>query len=74
MTEADCIKIAQQYLLSRDIGYLPSGKVGRKEGDRWEIIFPVPESIDPNVAVVDPPDVRVWVNLSKGIGELIHQM
>lgn len=74
MTEADCIKIAQQYLLSRAIGFLPTGKIGREEGDRWEVIFPVPETMDPNVAVVDPPDVRVWVSLSKGIGELVHQM
>lgn len=74
MTELQCLQIAEHYLRSHGIGYVPAGKVGRKEEDRWEIIFPVPETLDPNVAVVDPPDVRVWVTTSKGDAELIHQM
>ena len=47
MTEAQCLEFAEQYLLSRNIGYLLNGRVGRKEQNRWEAIFPVPESIDP---------------------------
>lgn len=74
MTEAQCLELAEKYLLSNNIGYLPSGRVGRKERDRWEVIFPVPESIDPSVAVIDPPDVRVWVTAAEGHAELIHQM
>lgn len=74
MTEAQCMQIAQQYLLSRDIGFVPVGRLGRKEEQFWEVIFPVPESLDPHVAVVDPPDARVWVNLLTGTAELIHQM
>jgi hypothetical protein len=74
MTEAQCLEAAEQYLRSRNIGYLSPGKIGRKEAGRWEVIFPVPETIDPNVAVVDPPDVRVWVDSAADRVELIHQM
>lgn len=74
MMEAQCIKAAEQYLQSRSIGYLPPGKIGRKEADRWEVIFSVPETLDPNIAIVDPPDVRVWVNSVDDFVELINQM
>lgn len=73
MTEAQCLELAERYLTSRNIGFLRVGRVGTKEQNRWEAIFPVPESIDPNVAVIDPPDVRVWVTV-EGHVELIHQM
>ncbi|MNM61246.1 hypothetical protein D3C81_725430 [compost metagenome] len=74
MTDAQCLKLAEQYLQRRNIGYLPFGLIGRREQDQWEVIFPVPESIDPTVAVIDPPDVRVWVNISQELVEFIHQM
>lgn len=74
MTEVECVEFAEQYLKSRKIEYLPTGRVGLKEKNRWEVIFPVPESMDSRIAVVDPPDVRVWVTLSDGLAELVHQM
>ncbi|MBB5020607.1 hypothetical protein HNQ59_003932 [Chitinivorax tropicus] len=74
MTDAQYFEIAEQYLLSRNIGYLPPGRLGRKEDDRCEVIFHAPESLDPNVAVIDPPDVRVWVSATDGAVQLIYQM
>lgn len=74
MTEAKCLELAEKFFLSRNIGYLPDGRIGRKEQSRWEVIFSVPESLDPNVAVIDPPDVRVWVPIAEGLVELIYQM
>lgn len=74
MTESQCLLLAEQFLRSRGIGYLPSGKIGRKEENRMEAIFDIPQSNDPAVAVCDPPNVRVWVMPSQGFVELIHEM
>ncbi|VAW59638.1 hypothetical protein MNBD_GAMMA11-2266 [hydrothermal vent metagenome] len=74
MIEVDIIKQAEEFLTSRDIGFVQSGIVGRKSDGKVEVIFPVPETLDPNVAVVEPPDVRVWVNAESGEVELINQM
>jgi len=45
----------------------PSGE------DAMEVVFLVPEALDPQVAVVDPPDVRVIVFFS-GEARLVYQM
>lgn len=74
MIEVDIIKRAEEFLTSRDIGFVQAGIVGRKSNEKVEVIFPVPETLDPNVAVVEPPDVRVWVSAESGEVELIHQM
>ncbi|MGO4396473.1 hypothetical protein AB4Z46_34530 [Variovorax sp. M-6] len=74
MTETQYLQLATEYLLSKGIGHLPPGKIGRKERHRWEVIFLVPETLDPEIACVDPPDVRVWVTPSVGAVELIDQM
>ena len=63
MTDEHCLGIAEDYLAAHDIGHLRPGFVGRKEDGRWEAIFLVPETADPGIAVVDPPDVRVWVSI-----------
>ena len=74
MTEAQCLVIAEQYLSSRAIGYLRPGQVGCREQTRIAVVFSVPDIADPAVAVVDPPDVRVWVNVNDGSAVLIDQM
>lgn len=74
MTETECLEIAEQYLAAHGIQYLPPGRVGSKNGDRWEAIFLLPETADPAVATVDPPDVRIWVTVAHRRAELIHQM
>ncbi|MCC7706013.1 hypothetical protein IGS59_27595 [Janthinobacterium sp. GW460P] len=74
MTEDLCLRIAEKYLSSNAIEYILPGRIGSKEPSRWEAIYVVPAETDPTVAVVDPPDVRVWVTLLDGQVEWIHQM
>jgi len=74
MTEEECLRIAEDYLSSRAIEHMRPGRIQRKETARWEAVFLVPETSDPSVAVVDPPDVRVWVTLLNSEVEWIHQM
>lgn len=74
MIETQCLLLAEQFLLSRGIEYMPFGRIGRKEDDRVEAIFEIAESIDPAIAVIDPPNVRVWVTPSQCLVELIHEM
>ena len=74
MSDTDLITRAAEFLSQEDIGFIQPGKIGRKEGVKVEVIFPVPETLDPNIAIVDPPDVRVWVSSDNYEVELIHQM
>jgi hypothetical protein len=74
MTEVNLIMKAEEFLTNHDIGFVQAGIIGQKSKGKVEVIFPVPETLDPNVAVVEPPDVRVWVNAESGEVELIHQM
>ena len=57
-----------------DIGIAVNEKYTDKSGQKVEVIFPVAETLDPNVAVIDPPDVRVWVDQLSGEVELADQM
>jgi hypothetical protein len=74
MTDMEAIKQAEQFLSDQRIGFVSSGMIGRATGEKLEVIFPVPETLDPRVAVVDPADVRVWVNVKTGMVELIQQL
>lgn len=74
MTEEECLKLAEDYLSSLTIEHMRPGRIQRKENARWEAVFLIPEASDPSVAVIDPPDVRVWITLQNGEVEWIHQM
>lgn len=74
MTESQCLELAEKYLLLNKIGHLKPGWVERRDRDRWEAVFSVPETVDPSIAVVDPPDVRLWVGIHEGFVEFIPQM
>lgn len=73
MIETEIFAHAEAYLIKRKISFVKPGNIGRKKNDRIEIIFLIPESLDPNI-VVDPPDVCVWVNIHTGRVTLIDQM
>jgi len=66
MTEDQCLKIPEDYLSSHVIEHVRPGQVGSKEQSRWEAIFLNPAVLNPAVAVVDPPDVRIWVAVPNG--------
>lgn len=74
MIDNELISTAAEFLRSQEIGFVEPGKIGRKDDVKVEVIFPVPETLDPNVAIVDPPDVRVWVHTGSKEVRLIHQM
>ena len=74
MSEVDFLKKAEEFLEDHDIGFVRPGQLGRRQDHKVEVIFKVPETLDPNVAIVDPSDVRVWVSTESDSVELIHQM
>ncbi|MET0027448.1 MAG: hypothetical protein ABW101_07395 [Candidatus Thiodiazotropha sp.] len=65
---------AAEFLSQHGVEFVDSPKIGREEDGRIEVIFPIPETLDPDVAFVDPEDVRVWVAVVGDVVELIHQM
>lgn len=73
MNTAEIIKLAEKYLEARRISFVRPGTIGRVEGELVEVVFLIPEAMDPNV-VVDPPDVCVWVNVRSKATELVAQM
>lgn len=74
MTEASVMNRAEAFLVERNIDFVRQGRFGDKSGQKVEVIFPVAETLNPNVAVIDPPDVRVWVDQLSGEVELAYQM
>ena len=57
----ELIRLAEQYLIDRGLSYVKPGEIGRHKGNKIEVIFLKPEALDPDV-VIDPPDMRMWVD------------
>lgn len=74
MTDNECIARAEHYLSSTGIGYLLPGQVVRIGENAVQVVFGAPGTEDPAVAVVDPPDVRVDLNIFDGTADLVYQM
>jgi len=72
MNKSEIIARAESYLNKHKIAYVKPGAIGEEKTRQVEVIFLVPEALDPNV--VDPPDVRLWVDVYSGEVELIPQM
>lgn len=67
MTENEILDLAEKYLENKKFKYVRPGMLGKYEGNKVEVIFLKPEALDPDV-VIDPPDLRVWVDIkTKGI-------
>ena len=73
MNKSEIIARAESYLNKHKIAYVKPGAIGEEKVRQVEVIFLVPEALDPNV-VVDPPDVRLWVDVYSGEVRLIPQM
>lgn len=73
MNTTEIIELAEKYLENRKIPFVSPGVIGRVEGELVEVVFLIPEALDPNI-VVDPPDVCVWVNVNSKLAELVEQM
>ncbi len=67
------IFLAEQFLRSLQVNFVTPGTIGLENNNRVEVIFLVPMALDPNV-VIDPPDVRAWVDINTGKVERIYQM
>lgn len=61
MTNDEIIKLAAEYLTKRDVPFAEPYEFGEKQGEKQEVIFMHPLALVPGV-VIDPSDVRVWVN------------
>lgn len=68
------IELAESLLSSMKLGFVKPGKVVDLGNGIIEVVFLKPEAIDPNVAVVDPPDERVLINLGTNEVSLVVQM
>lgn len=62
LTENSIQNIAEKYLVEKSIKFIGPARLGRLTGYKQEVIFLDPLTLDPNVAVVIPEDVRVWVD------------
>lgn len=65
---------ATNFLNHEGISFVNVATIGRKQDEKVEVIFPVIETLDLQVACIDPPDVRVWVYLGDDVVSLIEQM
>lgn len=73
MNRAEVLARAESFLNKKKINYVKPGEFGEQGNRRIEVIFMRPEANNPDV-VIDPPDVRVWVDIYNGEVELIEQM
>ena len=73
MDANEAIGIANAFLLSKRIGHCPPVRTIQADSGGVEVIFTVPEALDPDV-VVDPPEVRVLVYADGRKTELLPDM
>jgi len=73
MKETELIDKAENFLRLEGIDFAYPAKIGRVTNNKSEVIFLVPEALEPDT-VVDPPDVRVWVFHEEEKAELVFQM
>lgn len=62
MNKDEILKLAEQYMKNRRVDIVLPGEIGKKNGDKVEVIFLNPITLEPDV-IVCPPDIRVWVNI-----------
>jgi hypothetical protein len=73
MITEEILKIAENYFQKKGIPFVKPGSIERIEGEMVEVVFLMPEALDPN-CVIDPPDNRVWVNIKTKEVIWIEQM
>lgn len=54
------VEKAESFLRTKKIDFAHPAKIGRVATDKSEVIFWIPEALEPD-PVTDPPDVRIWV-------------
>ena len=74
MNKEIVLNLAKEYLQNKNIKFVEPGEFGRLEKNNQEVIFLDPLVWNPNVALVEPGDIRVWVNLKTKKVTWIDQM
>lgn len=74
MSKDEILELAKNYMYNRKIDIVLPGEMGETDGNLTEVIFLLPEVLDPDVAFVFPPDNRVWVNVKTKEVIWIEQM
>jgi hypothetical protein len=67
------IQMAANFLFERSIRFIEPIDVTTNDGEAFEVVFTVAQALDSDV-VVDPPDIRVRVNVHTQRVELVFQM
>lgn len=73
MTKEEIMNLAAEYLIKEKISFVGPCEFGEIEGVKQEVIFWHPLTLEPGV-IVDPPDIRVWVNTETKEVTYIMQM
>lgn len=68
------IELAEKFLSDMKLGFVKPGEVIDLKNGMIQVVFLKPEALDPNAAVVDPPDERVLVNIATNEVSLVYQM
>ena len=68
------IDLAENYLIQKGIDFVRPGKTSPLENGYCEVTFFVPEYFDDAVAVIDPPDVRILINIESREVKFVPQM
>lgn len=61
MTNNEIMNLAKKFMNTNKILFAEPIEFGDKNGVEQEVVFMNPLTLEPG-AVVDPPDIRVWVN------------
>lgn len=73
MKDEEIIQSAEKFLATRFVRFVKPGSITRRNSVVAEVVFLIPEALDPTL-VVDPPDVKVLVALLDGSCKLLPQM
>ena len=73
MDNSSAIQIAAAYLTGKRIGFCDPVHTVKIDSNTLEVVFTAPGALDPNM-VVDPPDVRVRIDMHNQSAELVPDM
>ena len=73
MTKDEILQLAKNYMDNRKVDIVLPGQIGERNGDKVEVVFLNPFTLDPD-SIVCPPDNRVWVNVKTKEVTWIEQM
>ena len=73
MSKNEILKLAQNYMYNKGIDIVLPGEISEIDGDKVEVIFLDPLTLEPDV-IVCPPDNRVLVDVKTKEVSLVYQM